>query len=158
VVELGRVQPARTHGIDDVRADDGRLVDLHRLAGIIQGTFETFAAAANKHFNGTLAGKLVVSGGMGGMGGAQPLAATMNDAVFLGIDVDRAHRTPRRNDYCDRLALDLDDALRICEDAIESGAPSPSGLSATARKSCRNSSGAACRLMSSQIKQARTIP
>src|SRR5437762_10583070 len=56
--------------------------------GIIQGTFETFAAAANKHFGGSLRGKLIVSGGMGGMGGAQPLAATMNDACFLGIDVD----------------------------------------------------------------------
>src|SRR5690348_15058941 len=56
--------------------------------GIIQGTFETFAAAAEKHFGGELAGKLVVSGGMGGMGGAQPLAATMTGACFLGIDVD----------------------------------------------------------------------
>jgi urocanate hydratase len=56
--------------------------------GILQGTYETFAAAAQKHFGGTLAGKLVVSGGMGGMGGAQPLAATMNGAAFLGIDVD----------------------------------------------------------------------
>ena len=56
--------------------------------GIVQGTFETFAAAANRHFAGSLEGKLVVSGGMGGMGGAQPLAATMNGACFLGIDVD----------------------------------------------------------------------
>ncbi|MFN2455472.1 MAG: urocanate hydratase [Pyrinomonadaceae bacterium] len=88
--------------------------------GIIQGTFETFAAAANKHFKGTLEGKLVVSGGMGGMGGAQSLAATMNGAVFLGIDVDRARIKRRVNtNYCDRLALDLDDALRICEDARE---------------------------------------
>ncbi len=54
----------------------------------MQGTFETFAAAARKHFKGDLTGKLVVSGGMGGMGGAQPLAATMNGAAFLGIDVD----------------------------------------------------------------------
>ena len=88
--------------------------------GIVQGTFETFAAMADKHFGGTLAGKLVVSGGMGGMGGAQPLAATMNGAVFLGIDVDRA-RIERRiqTGYCDRLALSLDDALRVCEDAVE---------------------------------------
>ena len=56
--------------------------------GIVQGTFETFASAGEKHFGGDLAGKLVVSGGMGGMGGAQPLAATMNGAAFLGIDVD----------------------------------------------------------------------
>jgi urocanate hydratase len=88
--------------------------------GIVQGTFETFAAMADRHFGGDLAGRLVVSGGMGGMGGAQPLAATMNGAVFLGIDVDRA-RIERRiqTGYCDRLALDLEDALRICEDAIE---------------------------------------
>src|SRR5213075_3096368 len=58
--------------------------------GIVQGTFETFAAAAAKHFGGSLEGKLIVSGGMGGMSGAQPLAATMNGACFLGIDVDRA--------------------------------------------------------------------
>jgi urocanate hydratase len=90
--------------------------------GIVQGTFETFAAMADKNFGGTLQGRLVVSGGMGGMGGAQPLAATLNGAVFLGIDVDRA-RIERRvqTGYCDRLALDLDDALRICEDAREQG-------------------------------------
>ena len=56
--------------------------------GILQGTYETFAAAAKKHFGGDLKGKLVVTGGMGGMGGAQPVAATMNGAAFLGIDVD----------------------------------------------------------------------
>jgi urocanate hydratase len=88
--------------------------------GIVQGTFETFAAMADRHFGGSLAGRLVVSGGMGGMGGAQPLAATLNGAVFLGIDVDRA-RIERRvqTGYCDRLALDLDEALDICEDARE---------------------------------------
>ncbi|CAG0968853.1 partial urocanate hydratase, partial [Gammaproteobacteria bacterium] len=58
--------------------------------GIIQGTFETFAAAGRKHFGGGLSRKLVVSGGMGGMGGAQPLAATLNGAQFLGVDVDAA--------------------------------------------------------------------
>src|SRR5258708_27976633 len=54
--------------------------------GIVQGTYETFASLANRHFGGSLSGKLIVSGGMGGMGGAQPLAATMNDARFLGVD------------------------------------------------------------------------
>jgi urocanate hydratase len=88
--------------------------------GIVQGTFETFAAMADRHFGGSLAGKLVVSGGMGGMGGAQPLAATLNGAVFLGVDVDIARIERRVEDgYCDRLALDLDDALDICEDARE---------------------------------------
>ena len=86
--------------------------------GIVQGTYETFAALARKHFGGTLAGKVIVSGGMGGMGGAQPLAATMNDACFLGIDVD-PHRIERRlaTGYCDRIAHNLDDSLRILREA-----------------------------------------
>src|SRR2546428_11680612 len=58
--------------------------------GIVQGTFETFGAAGEKHFDGNLAGKLIVSGGLGGMGGAQPLAATMNGACFIGVEVDPA--------------------------------------------------------------------
>jgi len=86
--------------------------------GIVQGTYETFAAMARKHFGGSLAGKLVVSGGMGGMGGAQPLAATMNGACFLGIEVDPA-RIQRRlaTAYCDRMATSLDEALRMLDDA-----------------------------------------
>ena len=88
--------------------------------GIVQGTFETFAAMADKKFGGDLSGKLVVSGGMGGMGGAQPLAATLNGAVFLGIDVDPERIERRvRTGYCDRLAMTLDEALAICEDAFE---------------------------------------
>jgi urocanate hydratase len=88
--------------------------------GIVQGTFETFAAMADKHFGGDLSGKLVVSGGMGGMGGAQPLAATLNGALFLGIDVD-PERIERRvlTGYCDRLAVTLDEALGILDDARE---------------------------------------
>lgn len=82
--------------------------------GIVQGTFETFAAAAQKHFQSDLTGKLVVSGGMGGMGGAQPLAATMNGASFLGIDVDAAHIQRRvRMGYCDRMVEQLDEALDL---------------------------------------------
>jgi urocanate hydratase len=90
--------------------------------GIVQGTYETFAALARKHFGGSLAGKVVVSGGMGGMGGAQPLAATMNGACFLGIDID-PHRIERRlaTGYCDRLARNLDDALRILREAQIAG-------------------------------------
>jgi urocanate hydratase len=88
--------------------------------GIVQGTFETFAAMADKQFGGDLSGKLVVSGGMGGMGGAQPLAATLNGAVFLGIDVDPSRIERRvRTGYCDRLAMTLDEALDICEDALD---------------------------------------
>ena len=88
--------------------------------GIVQGTFETFASMADKHFGGDLTGKLMLSGGLGGMGGAQPLAATLNGAVFLGIEVDPA-RIERRvlTGYCDRIAQTLDEALDICEDARE---------------------------------------
>jgi urocanate hydratase len=87
--------------------------------GILQGTYETFAAAARKHFAGSLAGKLVVTGGMGGMGGAQPLAATMNGAAFLCVEVD-AKRIERRieSGYCDRMTRDLDEALSILRDAM----------------------------------------
>jgi urocanate hydratase len=88
--------------------------------GIVQGTFETFAAMADRRFGGDLSGKLVVSGGMGGMGGAQPLAATLNGAVFLGIDVDPVRIERRvRTGYCDRIAMTLDEALDIVEDARE---------------------------------------
>jgi len=86
--------------------------------GILQGTYETFAECARQHFGGTLEGRLVVTGGLGGMGGAQPLAATMNGAAFLGVDVDE-QRIQRRVEtrYCDRLETDLDPALRLVEDA-----------------------------------------
>jgi urocanate hydratase len=97
--------------------------------GIVQGTFETFASMADKHFGGNLNGRLLLSGGLGGMGGAQPLAATLNGAVFLGIEVDPA-RIERRvlTGYCDRLALTLDEALDICEDAREQKRPVSVGL------------------------------
>jgi len=86
--------------------------------GIVQGTFETFASMADKHFGGDLAGRLLLSGGLGGMGGAQPLAATLNGAVFLGIDVDPERIERRvRTGYCDRMAQTLDEALDICADA-----------------------------------------
>src|SRR5947207_2595451 len=88
--------------------------------GIVQGTFETFASMADKHFGGDLSGKLLLSGGLGGMGGAQPLAATLNGAVFLGIEVDRARIERRvRTGYCDRMAQTLDEALDILDDARE---------------------------------------
>jgi urocanate hydratase len=87
--------------------------------GIIQGTFETFSAAGEKHFQGDLAGKLIVSGGMGGMGGAQPLAATMTGASFLGIDVDPERIKKRlKTGYCDFMVNSLDEALRILKNSI----------------------------------------
>ena len=87
--------------------------------GIIQGTFETFAAAGRKHFGGDLEGKLIVSGGMGGMGGAQPLAATMTGAAFLGVEVDPERIKKRlRTGYCDFMVNTLDEALRILKNAV----------------------------------------
>jgi urocanate hydratase len=86
--------------------------------GILQGTYETFAACARQHFGGSLAGKLVVTGGLGGMGGAQPLAATLNGAAFLGVDVD-ATRIQKRLDtgYIDRMVTSLDEALELVHKA-----------------------------------------
>jgi urocanate hydratase len=87
--------------------------------GILQGTYETFAAAAQKHFASDLAGKLVVTGGMGGMGGAQPLAATLNGAAFLGIEVDSERIKRRiRQGYCDICVNSLDEAIRILKNAV----------------------------------------
>ena len=87
--------------------------------GIVQGTYETFNAAGDKHFGGDLSGKLIVSGGMGGMGGAQPLAASMTGAAFLGIDVDPERIKKRlKTGYCDFLVTTLDEALRILKNAV----------------------------------------
>ena len=80
--------------------------------GIVQGTYETFGAVARKHFGGTLAGRFVLTAGLGGMGGAQPLAATMNDAAFLGVEVDPSRIEKRlQSGYCDRMTADLDEAI-----------------------------------------------
>jgi len=87
--------------------------------GIIQGTFETFAAAGEKHFHSGLEGRLIVSGGMGGMGGAQPLAATMAGAAFLGIEVDPERIKKRlKSGYCDFMVNSLDEALRILKNSV----------------------------------------
>src|SRR5215217_1511922 len=87
--------------------------------GILQGTYETFAQAARTHFDGSLAGRLVVTSGLGGMGGAQPLAVTMNGGVALCVEVDPS-RIQRRLDtrYLDVAADTLNDALRLADDAI----------------------------------------
>jgi urocanate hydratase len=97
--------------------------------GILQGTYETFGAMAAKHFDGTLRGKWVLTGGMGGMGGAQPLAATMNEGSMLCVEVDET-RIQRRLDtgYCDRMTHDLDEALKMIEGASESKSPISIGL------------------------------
>jgi urocanate hydratase len=86
--------------------------------GILQGTYETFAACASRHFGGTLAGRLLVTAGLGGMGGAQPLAATMNGAACLAIEVDRARIEKRlKTKYVDEMCTSLDDALSILQTA-----------------------------------------
>ncbi len=86
--------------------------------GIVQGTFETFGALARKHFGGTLAGRFVLTAGLGGMGGAQPLAATMNDAAILCVEVDPARIEKRlATGYCDKMTTDLDEALAWVREA-----------------------------------------
>jgi len=82
--------------------------------GILQGTYETFAACGDKHFGGTLAGQFVLTCGLGGMGGAQPLAATLNGAAFLGVDVDMSRIRKRiETGYCDVMTNSLDEALQL---------------------------------------------
>ena len=90
--------------------------------GILQGTYETFGAVARRHFAGSLKGRIVLTGGLGGMGGAQPLAATMNDGICLAVEVDPA-RVQRRLDtrYLDRSTASLDEALRWCDEAKRAG-------------------------------------
>ncbi|OGT95225.1 MAG: urocanate hydratase [Gemmatimonadetes bacterium GWC2_71_9] len=97
--------------------------------GILQGTYETFGAVARRHFGGSLKGKLVVTGGLGGMGGAQPLAATMNEGVMLAVEVDPA-RIRRRiaTRYLDRETASLDEALAWCESAKHKGEALSVGL------------------------------
>jgi urocanate hydratase len=92
--------------------------------GILQGTYETFAACARQHFGGTLAGRLVLSAGLGGMGGAQPLAITMNGGVAMIVEVDR-HRIERRLrlGYVDRMTASVDEALRWADEARRARTP-----------------------------------
>ncbi|GLH65452.1 urocanate hydratase [Parageobacillus sp. G301] len=97
--------------------------------GILQGTYETFAAVAKKHFGGTLKGTLTLTAGLGGMGGAQPLAVTMNEGVVIAVEVDPS-RIQKRLDtkYCDRMTYSLDEALLWAYEAKEKGEPLSIGL------------------------------
>src|SRR5512144_97025 len=99
--------------------------------GILQGTYETFGAVARQHFGGSLRGRLVVTGGLGGMGGAQPLAATMNEAVMIAVEVDPA-RIRRRLDtrYLDRATRSLEEALAWASAAQAKGEALSVGLEA----------------------------
>ncbi|MHB0947710.1 MAG: urocanate hydratase, partial [Gemmatimonadaceae bacterium] len=92
--------------------------------GILQGTFETFGAVARKHFGGTLGGRFILTAGLGGMGGAQPLAATMNDGAILGVEVDERRIDKRlETGYCDRKTRDLDEALAWIREATATKRP-----------------------------------
>jgi urocanate hydratase len=97
--------------------------------GIVQGTYETFAEAARRHYGGTLKGKFILTAGLGGMGGAQPLAITMNEGVCLAVEVDQ-HRIQRRLEtgYCDEMASTLDEALDQVREATNLGVPLSIGL------------------------------
>jgi urocanate hydratase len=101
--------------------------------GILQGTYETFASCANKYFNGNLAGKFLLTAGLGGMGGAQPLAATMNGAVILAIEVDRMRIEKRlKTRYLDKMTDNLDEALQLVMKAKEKKEALSVGLLANA--------------------------
>jgi len=97
--------------------------------GILQGTYETFAAAAKQHFNSDLSGKFVLTAGLGGMGGAQPLAVTMNNGVILTIEVD-SKRIERRlaTNYLEVATESLDEAIKMVQDAVNSKKPLSIGL------------------------------
>ncbi len=97
--------------------------------GILQGTYETFGAMARRHFGGSLAGRFVLTAGLGGMGGAQPLAATMHGAAILGVEVDEARIDKRlTTGYCDRKAHTLDEALALIDEAVAAKRPLSVGL------------------------------
>lgn len=97
--------------------------------GIIQGTYETLAACARKHFRGTLKGKFVLTAGMGGMSGAQPLAITMNEGVCLDVEVDRAKIERRiEQGFCDCVVDDFDTALKLVKEAVKKRVPKSIGL------------------------------
>lgn len=97
--------------------------------GIVQGTYETFAECARQHFGGMLAKTITVTAGLGGMGGAQPLAVTMNGGVVIGIEVDRSRIEKRiQTGYCDRLTESLDEAIAAALKAKQAGQPLSIGL------------------------------
>lgn len=97
--------------------------------GIVQGTYETFAECARQHFGGSLKGTITVTAGLGGMGGAQPLAVTMCNGVFIGIDVDRTRIEKRiETHYCDKLVETLEEAITLAEEAKREGRALSIGL------------------------------
>ncbi|MEO0294713.1 MAG: urocanate hydratase [candidate division WOR-3 bacterium] len=97
--------------------------------GIIQGTYETFAACARKHFGSSLRGKFVLTAGMGGMSGAQPLAVTMNEGVILDVEVDPKKIERRlKQGFCEFMVYNLDEALKLVDEALKKKIPRSIGL------------------------------
>jgi urocanate hydratase len=97
--------------------------------GIVQGTFETLAECAERHFAGSLAGRMVLTAGLGGMGGAQPLAVTMNGGVCLAVEVDESRARRRvETGYCDRVTASMDEAVGLCQEAVAVRRPLSVGL------------------------------
>ncbi|MBF7016385.1 urocanate hydratase [Staphylococcus durrellii] len=97
--------------------------------GIVQGTYETFGELANQHYEGSLAGTVTLTAGLGGMGGAQPLAVTMNEGVVIGVDVDESRIDKRiATKYCDVKTDDLDEALKLADEARSEGRPLSIGV------------------------------
>ena len=125
--------------------------------GIVQGTYECFAEIARRRFGGSLAGTITLTAGLGGMGGAQPLAVTMNGGVALCIEVD-PHRIERRlqTRYLDEVADSLPDAIDRCAQAAPRGGRSAWRCSPTPPRSCRSCSPRASRPTSSPTRRART--
>jgi urocanate hydratase len=103
--------------------------------GILQGTYETFAALARKHFNGTLKHTITLTAGLGGMGGAQPLAVTMNEGVVIAVEVDESRIEKRlKTSYCDIMTYSLDEAVQLAIDAKKQGKAVSIGLVGNAAK------------------------
>ncbi|MBP1948934.1 urocanate hydratase [Virgibacillus litoralis] len=97
--------------------------------GILQGTYETFAALAKKHFDGSLKHTITLTAGLGGMGGAQPLAVTMNEGVVIAVEVDKSHIEKRiKTKYCDVMTDNLEEAIKLAKDAKQKGKPLSIGL------------------------------
>ena len=148
VGDLGRVPASRGAGPDDVRPDDGRKLDLHRHPGHPPGDVRDAGRPSPTSISAARSsGRLVVSAGLGGMGGAQPLAVTMNDGVAIVVEVDR-DRIQRRLEtrYVDRMAEVLDEALELASEAHgKEGSRCPSPSSGTRPTSCPSSCAAGSR-------------
>ena len=127
--------------------------------GILQGTYETLAECAAQHFGGTLKGRVVLTAGLGGMGGAQPLAVTMNGGIALVAEVDPARIERRiKTRYLDRETEDLDEALRLVEDAARPAKHCRSVSWVTRPRCSPSSSPAGSSPTSSRIRPRHTIP